>query len=313
MSNNAPKYIDFLRWGHYSAIMSTVLFVAALICFFTVKINWGLDFTGGTVVNASFSQAAELDKVRESLHKAGFHDAVVKYFGTSKDILVRMAPHNEFQLSELSQKLQQAFTDSKQGEVQVKSIDIVGAQVGAELAEKGIMAILVTFMGILIYVGLRFEWRLALGAVVALFHDVIITIGVLIILGFEMDLNILAALLALIGYSINDTIVILDRIRESFRKFRTDDVKEVINWSISETLSRTIMTSMTVLLVAVVLHQFGGPSLEGFGFTLMFGVIIGTFSSVYVASNLAVWFGLSKKDMMPAQIDRDKIEAEDLL
>lgn len=307
------KQIDFLRWGNYAAVLSSILFIASIGIFFKAPIHWGLDFTGGTVVEASYSQPADLDKVRTALHQAGFEDAVIKYFGTTKDVLVRMAPHNEFSNEQLTAKIHAGLNAAGQGDANLKSVSNVGAQVGSELASQGLMAILATFAAILIYVGLRFEWRLAAGAILALVHDTLITAAILILCGFEIDLNILAALLALIGYSINDTIVILDRIRESFRKYRTSNVREIINISINDTLSRTIMTSITVLLVSLVLYFLGGPSVQGFGFTMAFGVIIGTFSSIYVASNLAVWFGLSKEDMLPKQIDRDKIEAEDLL
>lgn len=307
------KQIDFLRWGNYAAVLSFFLFVGSILTFVAAPIHWGLDFTGGSVIEASYQQPAELDNVRESLAKAGFEDAVVKYFGTTKDVLVRMAPHKELSNEQLKQRIHQALNESGHGEADLKSISNVEPQVGSELATQGLLAILATFTAILIYVGLRFEWRLAAGAIVALVHDSLITAAVLILCGFEIDLNILAALLALIGYSINDTIVILDRIRESFRKYRTSDVKQIINISINETLSRTIMTSITVLLVSLVLYFLGGSSVQGFGFTMAFGVVIGTFSSIYVASNLAVWFGLSKEDLLPKQIDRDKIEAEDLL
>ncbi|MBT2970833.1 MAG: protein translocase subunit SecF [gamma proteobacterium symbiont of Ctena orbiculata] len=293
-------HLDLMGKRNIALIFSAVLLLIAVGSIIVRGLNLGIDFTGGTLVEVGYPQAVELPVVREALAKDGFDDAVIQHFGTSKDVLVRLAPREDIESAVLSDR---AFS-AMQGidpQVDLRRVEFVGPQVGDELTEDGGLAMLYALIGILIYVGLRFEYRFAVGSVIALVHDVLITIGFFSLFQVEFDLPVLAAVLAVIGYSLNDTIVVYDRIRENFRKIRKGDAVDVINTSVNQTLSRTLITSGTTLLVLIALFLFGGEIIHGFALALIVGVVIGTYSSIYVASSSVIFMGVSRADLMPVK------------
>jgi preprotein translocase subunit SecF len=236
--------------------------------------------------------------VRSHLSQGGFSEAIVQYFGTSRDVLIRLAPRADVSSAEISTRVLEALQASAENKAEVRRIEFVGPQVGGELREDGGLAVLIALGAIFVYVMLRFEWRFSTGAVAATFHDVIITVGFFSVTGMEFDLTVLAAVLAVIGYSLNDTIVVYDRIRENFRKLRKAEPAEVINIATNQTLSRTVLTSLTTLLVVLSLLAFGGEIIRGFSTALAVGIVYGTYSSVYVASVLAMTLGVSRADLV---------------
>ncbi|HKJ88491.1 MAG TPA: protein translocase subunit SecF, partial [Gammaproteobacteria bacterium] len=254
----------------------------------------------GTLLEVGYPQPAELAQVRGTLAGAGFDGAVVQHFGSSRDVLIRLAPREGLTSAQLSEEVFSALTEAVP-ELEKRRQEYVGPQVGKELTEDGGLAMLYALIGILIYVSLRFQYRFALGAIAALVHDVLVTLGVFSLLQMEFDLTVLAALLAVIGYSLNDTIVVSDRIRENFRKMRKGTPEKVINASLNQTLSRTLVTSLTTLLVLIALFIFGGELIRGFAFALIVGVVVGSYSSIYVASSILLAMGISKEDLMPVQ------------
>jgi preprotein translocase subunit SecF len=259
----------------------------------------GLDFTGGTLIEVGYSNPVDLVKVRDALAGSGFGDSVVQHFGSPREVLVRLAPREGEDSAELSTRVLGVLQKDSSQQVDMRRVEYVGAQVGGELTEQGGLAMLFALIGILIYVALRFEWRFSLGAVLATVHDAIFTLGFFSVFQIEFDLNVMAAVLAVIGYSLNDTIVVFDRIRENFRRMRTSSVVDVMNASINQTLSRTIMTAGTTMLVVVALFFFGGQVVHGFALALILGILIGTVSSIYVASPLALWLGVTRANMVP--------------
>ncbi len=263
-------------------------------------LNLGLDFTGGTLVEVGYSKEVPLNQVRLDLETGGFKDAVVQHFGSTKDVLIRMAPQGDKSSAEFSDKIFRALS-AGDPELQLRRVEFVGPQVGEELTEDGGLAVLYTLIAILIYVGLRFEYRFSIGSVIALMHDVLFTLGCFALFQIEFDLSVLAAVLAVIGYSLNDTIVVFDRIRENFRKMRKGSTEEIIDRSLNQTLSRTLMTSATTLLVLFALFLLGGEAIHGFSLALIIGIFIGTYSSIYVATTAALMMGVSKDDLMPVQ------------
>ncbi|WP_105187901.1 protein translocase subunit SecF [Pseudoalteromonas sp. T1lg48] len=297
--------LPFMKARKLAMGFSILLIFASVASFFVKGLNFGLDFTGGTAVEVGFSQPAELSTVRKVLAENGFAEASVQLFGSSKDVLVRLPPQGEGVKAEVIGN--QVMTALKQADAdaQMRRIEFVGPSVGEDLKEQGGLAMLTALICILLYVALRFEWRFALGAVFALFHDVVLTMGLFSLLGLEFDLTILAAILAVIGYSLNDTIVVSDRIRENFRKVRIDDTLEIIDISLTQTLNRTLVTSITTILVLIALFVWGGQTIHGFATALLFGVFIGTYSSVYVASSVAVALGVSKEDLIPVEIEKE--------
>lgn len=304
--------INFMKYKWICLIVSTVLVLASLGSLFTKGLNLGLDFTGGTVIELQFPQQANLDKVRQSLTAAGFADAQVQYFGSSQDVMIRIAPRTGVEQKTIGEQIVTAANQASPEQVTVRKVDVVGSSVGDDLKEDGFLAILCALVGILIYVAARFEWRFSVGAVASLLHDVIITLGMFSITGMEFDLTVLAGILALIGYSINDTIVVFDRIRETFRKLRDATVDETVNEAITSTLSRTTMTSFTTALTLIVLFFIGGAMIHGFAASLLFGIAIGTYSSVFVASGLAVILGASREDLMPTVIEKEGADTPSL-
>jgi preprotein translocase subunit SecF len=265
------------------------------------------------VIEITLEQPANLDLMRDTLEKAGFQDPIIQNFGSSRDVMVRMPPAVGTAGQELGNKVIGVINESVDKNASVKRIEFVGPSVGAELAQTGGMALLVALICILIYVGFRFEWRLAAGAVIALAHDVVITMGVLSLFHIEIDLTIVASLMSVIGYSLNDSIVVSDRIRENFRKIRRGTPYEIMNVSLTQTLSRTIMTSATTLMVVLMLYIFGGAMLQGFSLTMLIGVSIGTVSSIYVASALALKLGMKREHMLQQKVEKEGADQPSIL
>ncbi|WP_159309804.1 protein translocase subunit SecF [Spiribacter roseus] len=289
--------IAFMAYRRPLALLTAVLIVAAIGFLGLRGLNLGLDFTGGTLVEVGYPEAVELAEVREVLAEDGYDDAVVQTFGTARDILIRLAP-DAGQGDALSNAVLETLrTDNPAAEL--RRVEFVGPQVGDELAEKGGLALLYALGGILLYVAFRFEYRFAIGAVAAVVHDVVVTLGIFAAIGMTFDLTVLAALLAVIGYSLNDTIVVFDRIRENFLRIRKGTAESIANRSINQMLPRTLVTSLTTLLVLFALALFGGELIRGFAVTLIVGVLVGTYSSIYVASAAALALGVSKEDLVP--------------
>ncbi|WP_318456436.1 protein translocase subunit SecF [Photobacterium leiognathi] len=302
---NADKVVDFMRWSKVAFIFSLLMIAGSIGTIATKGLNWGLDFTGGTLIEVSFKEPANLPLIRESLQKAGFGDAIVQNFGTARDVMVRLQPRDDVKGEVLGNQIIDALKEGTAQSVEMRRIEFVGPNVGDELAEAGGMAILIALLCILLYVSLRFEWRLAAGAVMSLAHDIIITVGIFSLLQVEVDLTIVAALLTVVGYSLNDTIVVFDRIRENFRKMRKESPAEIMNNSISQTLSRTLITSGTTLFVVIALFVLGGSMIHGFALALLIGITIGTYSSIYVASALALKLGITREHLMPTPVEKE--------
>jgi len=296
--------VNFMKLRVFAMLLSAFLIIGSLVSLFTNSLNWGLDFTGGTLVEVGYDKPADLPAMRELLAQNGFEDAIVQNFGSSEDVLIRLAPRDGVKSSEISNQVVNALK-SNGDNVDTRRVEFVGPSVGEELTEQGGLAMLVALLCILVYVTMRFEWRFALGSVVALAHDVIITLGLFSVLQLEFDLTVLAAVLAVIGYSLNDTIVVSDRIRENFRKIRKGEAEEIINISLTQTLNRTIITSLTTILVLLALFYVGGALIHGFATALLFGVLIGTYSSIYVASLVALLLGISREDLIPQEVDKE--------
>ncbi len=294
--------IDFMGKRKLALILSLALIIISIAAIIMRGLNLGIDFTGGTLVEVGYSDSVELESVRAALTSGGFNDAIVQHFGTSKDVLIRLPVADKSDdRAALSNNVLDALAVT--GSPEMRRVEFVGPQVGDELRDKGGLAMLYALIGILIYVALRFEWRFSLGSVAALIHDVILVVGFFAITQVEFDLTVLAALLAVIGYSLNDTIVVFDRIRENFRRLRKATSEEVINTSINQTLSRTLMTSITTLLVLIALFFFGGEVIHAFAIALIVGVIVGTYSSIYVASSSLLALNISKEDLMQPEVE----------
>jgi len=299
--------VDFMRWRRQAIVLSTAVNLIALLSFVVQGLDFGLDFTGGTVVEVGYQEPADLGKVRAALTRGGFDAGAVQYFGTSRDVIIRLPPVDNQTSAELSQRVFRALSQEASGKVELRRVEFVGPQVGRELAEDGGLAVLYALIGILVYVWLRFEWRFSVGAIIATVHDTIVTVAVFSLFRIEFDLTVLAAVLAVIGYSLNDTIVIFDRIRENFRKVRKGSVLDVVNRSINETMSRTIITSGTTLMVVAALFLFGGPVIHGFALALIVGIVTGTYSSIYVATAAAVMLGVTRADLAPVKKEGEKL------
>ena len=294
--------IDFMGKRRLAMILSSVILVISLSALISKGLNFGIDFTGGTLIEVGYPESVELEPIRTALADAGFDSAQVQHFGSSRDVLVRIAPQADKESAQLSEE---AIAGLRQlnAAVEMRRIEFVGPQVGEELTEQGALAMIYALIGILIYIMVRFQWRFAPGAVIALIHDVLIIIGIFALFQFDFDLTVLAALLAVIGYSLNDTIVVFDRIRENFRKMRKGTPLDIINTSLNQTISRTLMTSITTLLVLISLFIFGGEVIHSFALALILGVVVGTYSSIYVASTATLALGVTKADLMPAKVE----------
>lgn len=308
--NHGSPVFDFLKYGKIAVLISTLLVLISLFFIFFKGFALGQDFTGGTTVEVSLNQSVSMDQIRETLHVAGYEDATVQQYNAKnaqqQDIIITL-PTKEANSAEsvsdnsLAQNIMQLLNDKLNADATLKRVEFVGPTVGDELATNGTLAIIASLVGIMLYVGFRFEWRFGTSAVIGLAHDVLITCGYLALFQRPLDLTIIAALLSIIGYSLNDTIVVFDRIRENFRKL---DAKpyDVVNISLTQTLRRTLITSGTTLIVVIILYIFGGPMLQGFSETLAIGIVLGTLSSIYVSAYLAYLFGVKKAHFLQNKI-----------
>jgi preprotein translocase subunit SecF len=290
--------IDFLGKRKLALIFSSLLVIVSIGSLAVKQLPLGIDFTGGTLVEIGYKQAADLTVLRNALDANGFKNATVQHFGTAKDVLIRLKPQEGLNNAQISSQVLKAININTEQQGELRRVEFVGPQVGDELAEDGGLALLYSMFGILFYVAWRFEYKFAVGSVVALIHDVIITLGFFSLFELAFDLTVMAAILAVIGYSLNDTIVVYDRIRENFRKLRKGASEEIMNLSLNQTLSRTLMTSFTTILVLIALAVLGGEIIHNFAIALLVGVIIGTYSSIYVASPVVLALGVSKEDLM---------------
>ncbi|MFK7794600.1 MAG: protein translocase subunit SecF [Gammaproteobacteria bacterium] len=303
---NESLNIDFLGKRKVAWIISAVLIAISIASLSTRGLNLGIDFTGGTLVEVGYQQAVELEPIRDALEEASFEDAIVQHFGTAKDVLIRLPAAGGDKASELSNQVLAALQST--GELSMRRVEFVGPQVGEELRDDGGLAVLYALFGILIYVALRFEYRFSLGSVAALVHDVIVTVGFFSVTQASFDLTVLAAVLAVIGYSLNDTIVVFDRIRENFRRMRKWTPMEVINGSVNQTISRTLVTSLTTLLVLLALFFIGGEVIHSFALALIVGVVVGTYSSIYIASSMLVLLNVTSEDLIPDEKENEELD-----
>jgi preprotein translocase subunit SecF len=300
--------INFIGNRNIALIFSGILMVISISSFFVRGLQFGIDFTGGTLIEVGYKSAANLNELRNTLTSSGFEDATVQNYGTTKDVLIRLRPKEGVSSKDLSAQVLEAINKTTKEPVSLRRVEFVGPQVGEDLAQDGFLALLYSTVGILIYVAWRFEWKFSLGAVIATFHDVVVTLGFFSVFALEFDLTVLAAILALIGYSLNDTIVVYDRIRENFREMRKTSTEDIMNISVNETLSRTIMTSFTVFLVLLSLFFLGGEVIHGFSIALLFGVVFGTYSSIFIASPAALLLGISPADLMVQVKDNAELD-----
>jgi preprotein translocase subunit SecF len=300
---NIPT-IDFVGKRTYAIIFSAMLIVLSIFSLTTNGLKLGIDFTGGTLIEVGYKQGVDLSEVRTALDQANFKHANVQYFGSANEILIRLAPQT-ISSATLSTKIIRLLGD----DIDIRRVEFVGPKVGEELTNDGGLAMLYALIGILIYVAFRFEYRFAFGSIAALIHDVIITLGCFSLFQIEFDLTVMAAILAVIGYSLNDTIVVFDRIRENFLSTRHVEPVKIINGALNQTLSRTLMTSFTTLLVLFALFFLGGEIIHGFAVALLIGVIIGTYSSIYVASSMILAMGVTKEDMLPSEKEKQEVDS----
>ena len=302
--------IDFMRIRWPAIWLSSLVNLIGIGSFIFLGFNFGLDFTGGTVVEVGYEQPANLVQVRAALAAGGFKEAGVQHFGSTREVLIRLPPVAAGTGSTLGDRVIAALSATPEvGKVQLRRVEFVGSQVGGELVNQGGLAILYTLIGILIYLAIRFEWRFAVGAVIATIHDVIVVLAVFSLFRIEFDLTALAAVLAIIGYSLNDTVVIYDRIRENFRRVRKGTVLEIVNLSINETLSRTIITHGVTMLAVLALYFLGGQVIHGFALAFIVGIVTGTYSSIYVASSSVVLLGISRADLLPTPKEGPGVDA----
>lgn len=291
---------DFMGIRRYTGLITLCLWLISIGLLASKGLNFGLDFTGGTQIEARFKNPIEPNEIRKQLEDSGFHGVRVQQYGSVNDILIRVPNPKNTDVAEqaVSKKVKDSLNQYEQ-DVEIRRTEFVGSEVGEQLFEQGGVAVLVAILATMLYIAIRFEYRLAIAAAVGLCHDGVLILGIFSLFAFEFDLSTMASVLAVLGYSLNDTIVVFDRVRENFRKIRKGTSVEIMNLSINQTLSRTIMTSFLTLLVVLALLLFGGESLFGFSMAFFVGIIIGTFSSIYVSGALAVWLGLSRTDLMP--------------
>lgn len=298
-ANNSYK-INFMNKRKPAMVFSLLLIAASLVSLLINGLNLGIDFTGGYLIEAGYETVVDLDKVRDVMAEANFKDAQVQNFGSSKDIIVRIAPRDDINKATIGDNILNVLKSTSDKPIIMRRVEFVGPQVGDELRDDGGIALLVALGGILIYISFRFQFKSAVGAILALIHDVIITVGVFSMFYIEFDLTVLAAILAVIGYSLNDTVVVLDRIRETFRSMRKTPAEDILNLSINQTLTRTLFTSLTTLLVVMALFFFGGEIIHGFALALIVGIGIGTYSSIYIASSTLLLMHINRHDFLAA-------------
>ena len=297
--------IDFLAWRKLALVVSSIFLVVSIGSLFIKELNWGLDFTGGTLVELSYPNGAEINSIRDSLRSEGFEGAQVANFGSNQEVLIKLPGTISDSLgSEIVSLLKKQNLNE---DIDLRRIEYVGPQIGSELRDDGGTAMLIALAFMMLYIAFRFQSRFAGAAVIALMHDVIIVVGIFSLLQIDFDLTVLAALLAVIGYSLNDTIVVSDRIRENIRAMDIEDVNKIINTSLNQTLGRTLVTSMTTLLVLFSLYLLGGELIKNFALALIFGVIVGTYSSIYIAANALIMMGLSKEHLKEEEPENSDI------
>ena len=296
---NIRKTINFLRLRKFFYVVAVALMLASVASLAVKQLNLGLDFTGGALVELNYSEAADLEAIRATLRENGWGDAVVQNFGASTDVLIRLPSDDP----NLGNQVAQMIKTTDGSDVSVKRVEFIGPQVGEELRDQGGLGMLVAIAGILLYVSLRFQMKFAVAAILALVHDVIFTLGVFSFFGISFDLTVLAAILAVIGYSLNDTIVVFDRVRENMRLMRQTELTDIINISTTQTLGRTMATSFSTILVLLALFWFGGENIHGFATALLIGVGVGTYSSIYIAGGLLVTMKLPRDDLIPPQVE----------
>lgn len=298
------RTINFMALRKFFFVVAIVLTVGAIASLAVKQLNLGLDFTGGALVELNYDSPADLESIRGTLAAEGWDDAIVQNFGASTDVLIRLASDDP----DLGSQIARLIQNEDGSEVSIKRVEFIGPQVGEELRDKGGLGMLLAMGGILLYVSLRFQMKFAVAAIAALVHDVIFTLGFFAFFGLSFDLTVLAAVLAVIGYSLNDTIVVFDRIRENLRIMRKGELEEIINISTTQTLARTLATSASTLLVLIALYLFGGENIQGFALALIVGVAIGTYSSIYVSNGLLITFNLTREDLIPAQTDDSAVD-----
>lgn len=308
---NTKTNIDFLGKRRISAVVSAILIIGSLILLIpgVRGLNFGIDFTGGVLLELGYKGPANLPDIRKRLAASNFADAQVQNFGTASDVMIRILPREGLDNKEVAGQLLAVL---KVGDpaVELRRTEFVGPQVGQDLTEQGTLAMLFAMIMITAYIMLRFQWKFALGAILATVHDPIVTLGFFALTGLTFDLSVLAAMLAIVGYSVNDTIVVFDRIRENFRKIRRGDAEEIMNISVNETLSRTIMTSFLTMLMVLAMLFFGGETLRGFSSALTVGIVVGTYSSIFIASALALALKATAADLMPPKPGKGEGEGE---
>lgn len=301
---NPDTHIDFMGRRRIAFAVSALVILISLGSLATRGLEFGIDFTGGVLIEVGYADSVELTSVTSRLEQAGFGSAIVQHFGTSRDVLIRLLPQEEMDSEEIGERIMQTLR-ADEPDVTLRRNEFVGPQVGEELTEQGGLAMLFALLMILAYVAFRFQWKFAVGAVAALMHDVTLTIGFFSVTGLSFDLSVLAAVLAVIGYSLNDTIVVFDRQRENFLRMRKSSAEEVLNTSVNQTLSRTLITGITTLLVLFALLFLGGEVIRGFSIALIVGVIVGTYSSIYTASATALSLGVSTLDLVPPKREKE--------
>ena len=294
------KDIPFMRFRKLSAVISILTFVLAVFFLISKGLNLGVDFTGGTIMEVKYSQPAKIDEIRKTLSTINLSDSQVQNFGTANDVLIRLPLRSDLSIAELSEKVVEGLK-KQDSQVEIMRVESVGAQVGDELYENGALAILFVCIGIVLYLSLRFEWRFAISAIVANMHDVIIILGFFAFFQWEFNLTVLAAVLAVLGYSVNESVVVFDRVRENFRRMRKSDVAEVINNAITRTMSRTIMTHLSTQTVVISMLIFGGEILNNFALALTIGILFGIYSSIMVGCPLAMWLGTNQNNLAISQ------------
>jgi preprotein translocase subunit SecF len=301
--------VDFMGRYRLAIMVSAAMLVISVLSIAVRGLNLGVDFTGGYTIEVGYEQAPDLNVIRSALVEAELPDSQVQTFGSSTEVLIRMAPTEGGSSAEVSDEVLRVLSAASDSQISMRRVEFVGPQVGEELREKGGLAMLTALFGIIVYIWFRFEKKFSVGSVLALIHDVIITVGIFALFRIEFDLTILAALLAVIGYSLNDTIVVFDRIRENFRLLRTGTASEVMNLSINQTLSRTVITSGTTLMVLFALFIFGGKIISGFALALIIGIFVGTYSSIFVASATVLHMGVTREDLMPVEMEGADLDA----
>ena len=294
------KDIPFMSYGRLTTTISLITFILAIIFLLAKGLNLGVDFTGGTLMEVSYTHPADIDKIRQVMDKIELKDATVQNFGTSKDVLIRLPLRQELSIAQLSEKVSAALIESDK-DTKIQRVESVGSQVGEELYSNGALALLLVCFGIIAYLALRFEWRFAIAAIIANMHDVIIILGFFAFFQWEFNLTVLAAILAVLGYSVNESVVVFDRVRENFRKMRKSSVVEVIDNAITRTMSRTVITHLMTQTMVCSMLFFGGETLNNFSLALTIGILFGIYSSVLVACPVAMWLGVSHRNLIQDQ------------